>query len=212
MGGNVGAVSAAGVGAGTSARPRRAARGFAATTGVLLAGVVAAATVIAVQRATAVPQRAVVSPVRLVTYVDRPAGLSIGIPVGWTRLGAGNSGADLIARSADGMASMLLRSVPLAHAVNPAHPRAVQAVVATILDTSHVHVVVHERTRMGGLPGIAYVYTFHDRASGQLALHCHYFLFDGRRLQILVLQLLPAAALRSVAPTFGAIARSVRTV
>jgi hypothetical protein len=73
-------------------------------------------------------------------------------------------------------------------------------------------VVVHEQTRMGGLPGIAYVYTFQDQASRQIAMHCHYFLFDGRRLQILVLQLMPASALRSVAPTFGAIARSVRTV
>jgi hypothetical protein len=123
-----------------------------------------------------------------------------------------SAGAAGVAATADGRASMLLRSGRLAHPVNPGNQKAVNDVVSTVIDTSPAQVLAHQAVDLQGLRGEVYVYTFNDAATGQKSLHWHYFLFDKNRLQVLVLQVTPATAYGSVASTFDAISRRVRPV
>lgn len=105
-----------------------------------------------------------------------------------------------------------MRTIRLAHAVDPTHARAVRDVVGTILHTGGLDVVTDRALTINGVPGYVYVYTFADAASGRTTMHWHYFFFDGKQLDVLVLQALPATAFDGLAPTFDAIAKSVHLV
>jgi hypothetical protein len=63
-----------------------------------------------------------------------------------------------------------------------------------------------EQVLLGGLPGLLYLYTFTDPATGEEGAHAHYFLFDGKEMITLVFQSLPSSNFLSQASLFTKIA------
>jgi hypothetical protein len=190
--------------------PSRRRMGLLVAAGVVAVGLAAGASSFAILRHHSSAPRTSVAASRLTPFVDRRDGIAVGMPATWSRLRPAPRGAAMLAASRDGSASMLLRSVPLQHSIDPANAAAVRDVVTTVIDTSKAQVLAQRQVTFDGMPGVLYVYTFRDPATGNLALHWHYFLFDGRRLQMLVLQVTPATGYGAVAATFDAIAGSIR--
>lgn len=144
---------------------------------------------------------------RAVTSSD---GSRLQVPASWQASRPAGAGGQMLAVSPDGHASVLLRSVTLAHPIDPANRRAVNDVVDTVLNRSSIRMLSTRRVTVGRLPGYLYAYSFTDPSTGQVGVHWHYFLFDQRRLDTLVLQVLPASRAGDYATSLAAIAASFR--
>ena len=84
------------------------------------------------------------------------------------------------------------------------------AVLIGVHETTAEVVTGPTRVELDGLPGWHYLYRFADSASSDIGVHSHYFLFDGDRMVVLVLQALPATRFAELADLFDDIALSLR--
>lgn len=146
-------------------------------------------------------------------FRDEEAGFAVSYPADWDRVRTTDPSLRLVA-TPNGTDSLLVRVVTLDAAVRDEDLPSVRTFTDEIvLNGEGVVEVLAEPTAvdLDGLPGLYYVYTFTDAASGQEGVHLHYFLFDGDTMITIVLQALPTENLGPLTPTFQAVIDSFET-
>jgi hypothetical protein len=140
------------------------------------------------------------------TYTDVAHGFAVSYPTAWRPTPTDNG---VLLAISGGDAVNIHRTV-LAHPVDAANLDDLRAVTDAVLDTPSAHLTILKSapTRLGGLPGMYYLYAF--SAGEQRGAHTHYFVFAGRDMYTLVCQALPAGDFGRLAPDFDAVVSSFR--
>lgn len=155
---------------------------------------------------TAAPEGAVLD---LVEFRDEDAGISMELPADWEQLSPGDPAVRLIA-TPNFRDSVLLRVTPM-DLVDESFAE-LQTLTDDIVATAPDVEVLSgaQELVVDGHPGYHYLYTFFDEGEGERGVHSHYFLFREDALVAVVFQALPEARFSELAPTFDAMAESLR--
>jgi hypothetical protein len=154
----------------------------------------------------------------LTEFRDPAAGFALSYPTAWVRATAPNPQIVLVAAEHDPAknqgGSILVRATPIDAPVGKAELAEARKVTDAIVSSSDGLVLKAEptETEQGGLPGLYYLYTFHDPVSGLTGVHSHFFLFKDRTMISLVLQVLPQDDFGRLAPLFDRVAGSLRAL
>ena len=145
-------------------------------------------------------------PAGFTTYTDPAHGFAVSYPTAW-RPTPTDTGVLLAISGGD---AVNIHRTVLAHPVDPANLDDLRAVTDAVLDTPSAHLTILKSapTRLGGLPGMYYLYAF--SAGKQRGAHTHYFAFAGRDMYTLVCQALPANDFGRLATDFDAVVSSFR--
>jgi len=143
-----------------------------------------------------------------VTYRSAAGGYKISYPRTWTRIP--EPGVSLLA-SAGGDNAMSLRVLRLQSPVDSNNVADVKAVTDAILSAPNVKLTVLDASKVNvaGIGGYYYLYTF--PLGQQQGIHAHYFLFQGRKLTIIVFQAGSLDELRRLVPVFRRVTSSLRS-
>lgn len=146
-------------------------------------------------------------------FRDDEWGFAVSYPSDWEEVSIEDPAVRLLV-TPNNQDSILVRVVTLDAPVTEEDLPQVRTLTDEIVQDGEGVEVLGEPTgvTLGGLPGIYYVYTFTDGASGQEGVHLHYFLFDGDTMITIILQALPAERLDLLAPTFQAVIESFEEV
>jgi len=153
-----------------------------------------------------------------VEFRDDQAGFALSYPKAWVRVTAPNPQIVLVAAEHDPVknqgGSILVRVTPLDTPVGKAQLGEARKVTDAIVSSSDGLSLKAEptETEQGGLPGLYYLYTFHDPVSGQTGVHSHFFLFKDKAMISLVFQALPQDDFSRLAPVFDRVAASLRAL
>jgi hypothetical protein len=197
--------------AGRFRRVRRHGRILTVVAVALVLGLIAAAFFLG--RGTTSPSKAKAGakggvPAGFVTYHNAADGFSISYPRGWKQV---TDPTVSLLVSAGGGDALSVRVLQMQTAVDPNNVNDVRAVTDAILSSPGAKLTVlgSRPITVAGIKGYYYLYTF---PSGQdLGVHAHYFLFQGRKLIILVFQGLPYNDFIRLAPTFDQISGSLKS-
>ena len=154
----------------------------------------------------------------LTEFRDPAAGFALSYPTGWIRATAPNPQIVLVAAEHDPArnqgGSILVRTTPIDAPVAKAQLGDARKVTDAIVSSSDGLVLKAEptETEQGGLPGLYYLYTFHDPVSGATGVHSHFFLFKDKTMISLVLQALPQDDFTRLAPLFDRVTASLRVL
>ncbi|MHB1533428.1 MAG: PsbP-related protein [Acidimicrobiales bacterium] len=152
-------------------------------------------------------------PSKYVTFHDATDGFSVTYPRTWTRVSAPGPSdpATPLLVSAGGQNAISVRVLRLQQSVNTKNLAEVEAVTNAILTTpaAKLKILKYGPTTVNGIPGYFYLYSF--PAGNQMGVHLHYFLFQGRKLSILVFQALPYQDFKGLAPAFTEVSNSFRS-
>lgn len=160
--------------------------------------------------ATTSSEDSVAAPKDFTTYKDDEFGFSISYPESWERLEPPNNDIRLLL-SAGGQDSLLVRVVRIEQEVTAENLGDVKAFTDSIVSGADIKVLQERTITLGGMPGYYYLYSFNDEESGTQGLHAHYFLFQGKKMNTLVFQALPADNFPKLADTFDQVAESFRS-
>lgn len=142
-------------------------------------------------------------------HKDEEFGFSISYPKEWERLEPPAEQKDIrLLLSAGGQDSLLVRVVRIEQEVTAENLGDVKAFTDSIVSGADIKVLQERTITLGGMPGFYYLYSFNDEASGTQGLHAHYFLFQGKKMNTLVFQALPADNFAKLADTFDTVAES----
>ncbi len=147
-------------------------------------------------------------PAGFATYRSPDGGFSISYPAQWQVVP--NTGVSLLL-SAGGNDALSIREVTLQQAVDTKNVDSIRAVTDAILSTpsAQLQVLLARPITIGGIAGYYYLYTF---PSGKdRGVHAHYFLFQGRKLTMLVFQALPSSDFQGLAPVFDQVSATFRS-
>lgn len=147
-------------------------------------------------------------PAGFATYRSPDGGFTISYPGQWQVVP--NTGVSLLL-SAGGNDALSIREVTLQQAVDTKNVDSIKAVTDAILSTpsAQLQVLLARPITIGGIGGYYYLYTF---PSGKdRGVHAHYFLFQGRKLSMLVFQALPSSDFQGLAPVFDQVSASFRS-
>ncbi len=144
------------------------------------------------------------APAGSTTFADPAAGFRLAYPSAWKRV----TGPDGLLLEISAQNAVSVKKTTLAEAVDTTNLDAVRAVTDAVLSKPDAKLTIlnSSATKVGGLPGISYLYTFSSGA--EQGAHTHYFVFDGREMYTLVFQALPAADFTALAPTFDEVVES----
>ena len=166
----------------------------------------------------AAPPAPVAQAAELTEFRDDGAGFALSYPAAWVRATAPNPQIVLVAAEQDPArnrgGSILVRVTPLDAAVTKAQLGEARKATDAIVNSSDGLALKAEptETEQGGLPGLYYLYTFHDPVSGLTGVHSHFFLFKGKTMISLVFQALPQDDFGRLAPLFDRVAGSIRSL
>ena len=182
-------------------RPRRRRRRRLLVAGAVVLAVAVAAAGFLVLRGNS-PQS------DFVTYRSAAGGYKISYPRPWTRVPAPDVSLLL---SAGGDNAMSMRVLRLESPVDSNNVADVRAVTDAILSAPNVKLTVLDATKVNvaGIGGYYYLYTF--PLGQQQGIHAHYFLFQGRKLTIIVFQAASLDELRRLVPVFRRVTSSLRS-
>lgn len=140
-------------------------------------------------------------PPGFVTFRSRADGFRISYPKQWQVV---TDPSVPLLLSAGGNDALQIRVLTLQSAVNTKDVASIRAVTDSILSTpsAHLHVLGTKPITIAGVGGYYYLYTFPTDPSGAMGVHAHYFLFQGRKLTMLVFQALPIGDFQRLAPIF----------
>lgn len=188
-----------------------AAAALAVVAGAALVGRTSGPKLIRDTQTDAAPTSTTAVPAQFSEFRDDEAGIALSYPSAWRRVPNPDPQVRLLAARND-QDSLLLRVVPLDHAVEPAELPALQELTSRIVSSGEqVQVLAGPKALdVGGLPGYFYLYTFKDQVGGGRGVHSHYFLFKGNRMITIVFQAIPEAGFEGLAPTFDSIIATVR--
>jgi hypothetical protein len=157
-------------------------------------------------------------PDELAEFRDDQAGFALSYPKAWVRATAPNPQIVLVAAEHDPAknqgGSILVRVTPLDAPIGKAQLAEARKATDAIVASSDGVALKAEPTEtdQGGLPGLYYLYTFHDPVSGQTGVHSHFFLFKGPTMISVVFQALPDSDFGRLAPLFDRVAGSLRAL
>jgi hypothetical protein len=148
------------------------------------------------------------TPAGFVTYHNAADGFSISYPRTWKLVSDPNIP---LLVSAGGADALSVRVLQLQSAINTNNVSDIQAVTDAILSSPGAQLTVlgSRAITVAGLKGYYYLYTF--PSGEQQGVHAHYFLFQGRKLIILVFQALPFSDFGRLAPAFDQISASLKS-
>jgi len=149
-------------------------------------------------------------PANFVTYRDPADGFSIAYPRNWTRTVPPGNGLALLL-DVGGTNAVSVRVIGLQSPVRTAQQLAdVKKVTDGILGTANNNIqILHQETfRLNGMPGYYYLYTFPGANGGTGGVHAQYFVFQGRAMNELVFQAVPASDFSHLAPVFDQVANT----
>lgn len=147
-------------------------------------------------------------PANFVTYRDPADGFSIAYPKTWTRTVPPGNGLALLL-DAGGQDAVSVRVIGTQVPVRTAQQLAdVKKVTDGILGSANRNIqVLHQQTfTLNGMPGYYYLYTFPGTNGGPGGVHAQYFVFQGRAMNELVFQAVPATDFSHLAPVFDQVA------
>ncbi|HEX2048783.1 MAG TPA: hypothetical protein VHF27_13535 [Acidimicrobiales bacterium] len=146
------------------------------------------------------------TPVPVTRFEDPETGASLEYPRSWRRVEVPNATYRLVLDGGNDLA-MTLRVFPTevpTTAENLANIKAVTDGIVTSNPT--VQILKQQAITLNGMVGYYYFYTFNDN-NGLQAVHAHYFLFQGHKMNMIVFQAL-ADDFEKNAATFDRIAES----
>jgi hypothetical protein len=162
------------------------------------------------------------STVALKTFRDREAGISISYPTSWVEI-ENNSGQKLtddenthirlVAGPSRQEAALKVRVRPLAREIinsqtSKEQLAATQSELDGLIAGPNVKVLQRRVLSVNGMVTWFYLYQFIDAASGTEGAHSHYFLFDGAKMNVIVMEALPRSKFTKLAPVFDQILQS----
>ena len=149
-----------------------------------------------------------IPPVPVMTFTDRATGFTVEYPRSWRQVDVPNADYRLAVDGGNNVA-MTIRVVPVAEAATAANLENFKAVTDGYVGLNDtVTILKQQAVTYNGMLGYYYFYTFRDGAVE--AVHSHYFLFSGKKMNIIVFQSFPDDFER-MAPTFDRVAESFRS-
>ncbi|HEV2070379.1 MAG TPA: hypothetical protein VGR26_11340 [Acidimicrobiales bacterium] len=140
-----------------------------------------------------------------VLYEDAEAGFRLQHPKTWLPIARPQGDLRLQLGAGDG-SSLRVRVSELEGVVDSSNVEELRAVTSGIVGTPDPNVekqfLKEDSYSVNGMPGYYYVYRLRDKQSGLEAVNAHYFLFQGRKLNMLVFQSLSADDFERRAPEF----------
>lgn len=148
------------------------------------------------------------TPVPMTTFRDPETGISVEYPRAWREVEVPVAEYRL-AVDAGNNAAFTIRVVPIQTPATAENLENFKAVTdGLVASNSTVKVLKEQAISLNGMLGYYYFYTFTDRDVA--AVHAHYFLFSGNKMNIIVFQTLPDD-FEPMAATFDKIAESFRS-
>ena len=148
---------------------------------------------------------------QLTTFTDAETGFNLKYPKSWKVVGAPVR--DLrLALDAGGGTGLSVRVVRTEQPTTLENIDNLDAFTEAAVNLNpSAKIIRKDRTTLNGMPAYYYLYTFRDDETGQEGVHAHYFAFQGRKMNVLVFQVLPADDFERLAPTFDQVANSFRS-
>jgi hypothetical protein len=175
---------------------------------VVAVGLVALAVALNNRTADNGPAPAVAVPVPTTTFRDAATGLTVDYPRSWRKVDVPVADYRLAVDGGSNVA-FTIRVVPIQTPATAANLENFKAVTDGLVGSnSTVQVLKNQAISLNGMLGYYYFYTFVD--GGVAAVHAHYFLFSGNKMNVLVFQSLPDD-FQNLAATFDKIAESFRS-
>jgi hypothetical protein len=148
------------------------------------------------------------TPVPVTVHRDTETGFTVEYPRSWRRVDVPVAEYRLAVDGGNNVA-FTIRVVPIQTPATAANLENFKAVTDGLVGSnSTVNILKQQAVSLNGMLGYYYFYTFTDGAVQ--AVHAHYFLFSGHKMNVLVFQSLPDDFAR-LAPTFDRIAESFRS-
>ena len=148
------------------------------------------------------------TPVPMTTFRDPETGISLEYPRSWKRVEVPVAEYRLAVDAGNNVA-FTVRVVPIQTPATPQNLQNFKAVTdGLVASNPTVKVLKEQAISLNGMLGYYYFYTFTDGAV--TAVHAHYFLFSGNKMNILVFQTLPDD-FEPLAGTFDRVAESFRS-
>jgi hypothetical protein len=147
-------------------------------------------------------------PVPMTTFRDAEMGLTVDYPRSWKKVEVPVADYRLVVDGGNEVA-FTIRVVPIQIPANASNLENFKAVTDGLVGSnSTVKLLKHQAVSYNGMLGYYYAYTFVDGTVE--AVHSHYFLFSGYKMNIIVFQSLPDD-FEKVAPLFDRIIDSFRS-
>jgi len=148
------------------------------------------------------------TPEPLTTFRDAQTGFTVAYPRAWQKIDVPVADYRLAVDGGNNVA-FTIRVVPIQTPATAANLENFKAVTDGLVGSnSTVQILKQQAVSLNGMLGYYYFYTFTD--GGVAAVHAHYFLFSGQKMNILVFQSLPDD-FQNLAGTFDKIAESFRS-
>jgi hypothetical protein len=148
------------------------------------------------------------TPVPVTTFRDTETGFTVEYPRSWRKVEVPVAEYRL-ALDGGSEVAFTIRVVPIQTPANASNLENFKAVTDGLVGSNNtVKLLKQQAISMNGMLGYYYFYTFVDGTVE--AVHAHYFLFSGHKMNILVFQALPDD-FQTMAPTFDRIAESFRS-
>jgi hypothetical protein len=148
------------------------------------------------------------APVPMTTFRDPQTGISVDYPRAWKRVEVPVAEYRLAVDAGNNVA-FTIRVVPIQQVATPQNLANFKAVTdGLVASNPTVKVFKEQAITLNGMLGYYYFYTFED--GPVTAVHAHYFLFSGQKMNILVFQTLPDD-FEPLAATFDRVAESFRS-
>lgn len=154
------------------------------------------------------PPAAADTPAPTTNFKDATTGFSVDYPRAWKRVDIPVADYRLAVDGGNNVA-FTIRVVPIQVPATTANLENFKAVTdGLVASNATVNVLKQQAVTLNGMLGYYYFYTFTD--GPVQAVHAHYFLFSGNKMNIIVFQSLPDDFQR-LAPLFDKIAESFRS-
>jgi hypothetical protein len=141
------------------------------------------------------------------TYHDTLTGFTVQYPRSWQKINVPVADYRLAVDGGSNVA-FTIRVVPIQTPADTSNLENFKAVTdGLVTSNSSVQILKQQAISLNGMIGYYYFYTFTD--GGVAAVHAHYFLFSGNKMNVLVFQALPDDFAR-LAPTFDKVAESFK--
>ena len=148
------------------------------------------------------------TPVPMTTFKDAETGFTVEYPRAWKKVQVPVADYRLAVDGGSNVA-FTIRVVPIQVPATAANLQNFKTVTdGLVASNSTVKVLKEQAISLNGMLGYYYFYTFTD--GGVQAVHAHYFLFSGNKMNIIVFQSLPDD-FEGLAATFDKIAESFRS-
>ena len=148
------------------------------------------------------------TPVPMTTYKDAATGFTVEYPRAWRKVEVPVAEYRLAVDGGSNVA-FTIRVIPIQVPATAANLENFKAVTDGLVGSNDtVSILKQQAVSLNGMLGYYYFYTFTD--GGVQAVHAHYFLFSGNKMNVLVFQSLPDDFQR-MASTFDKIAESFRS-